>query len=69
MMDVTGHWVLDAATNAAWLRLSDAPVAESEEVRPDVVFDFDSAGRIVRIEVLDAQALLPDTIIGAVAAE
>jgi uncharacterized protein YuzE len=69
MLDVTGHWVLDAAANAAWLRLSNSPVAESEEVRPDVVFDFDAAGRIVRIEVLDAQALLPDTIIGAVAAE
>ncbi len=53
------NWQYDPQANAASLRLSDATVVESEEVRPDVVLDFDAEGRIVRIEVLDARALLP----------
>jgi uncharacterized protein YuzE len=45
--------------NAAYLRLSSAKVLESEEVSPDVVFDYDAEGRIVGIELLDARAQLP----------
>ena len=45
----------DAVTDALYLRLADAPVAESEEVRPGIVLDFDAAGRLVAIEVLDAK--------------
>jgi uncharacterized protein YuzE len=64
------NWQYDAAANAASLRLSNAFVRESEEVRPDVVLDFDADGRIVRIEVLDARRLLPADVIGvATAAE
>ena len=46
--------------NAAYIRLSSAKVQESEEVSPDVVFDYDAEGRIVGIELLDARAQLPD---------
>lgn len=45
--------------NAAYIRFSSAKVLESEEVSPDVVFDFDAEGRIVGIELLDARAQLP----------
>lgn len=44
----------DAETDALYLRLADAPVAESEEVRPGFVLDLDADGRLVAIEVLDA---------------
>jgi len=45
--------------NAAYIRLSEAEVLESEEVAPQVVFDYDAEGHIVGIELLDAKAQLP----------
>lgn len=44
----------DAEADALYVRFADAPVIESEEVRPGVVFDFDATGRIVAVEILDA---------------
>jgi len=46
--------------NAAYIRLSEATVLESEEVAPHVVFDYDAEGHIVGIELLDANAQLPN---------
>lgn len=43
-----------ADDNAAYIRLSSADILESEEVAPNVIFDYDSDGRIVGIELLDA---------------
>ncbi len=45
----------DADVNAAYIRLSSTDVFESEEVSPDVVFDFDTEGHIVGIELLNAR--------------
>jgi uncharacterized protein YuzE len=62
-------WVHDRKANAASLLLSAARVVESEEVRPDLVLDFDARGHIVRIEVLDARAMLPpEALVSAQAA-
>lgn len=44
----------DPETDALYVRFADAPIVETEEVRPGVMFDFDAEGRIVAIEVLDA---------------
>jgi uncharacterized protein YuzE len=44
----------DAEADAIYVRFTEATVAESEEVRPGVVLDFDADGRIVAIELLDA---------------
>jgi uncharacterized protein YuzE len=44
----------DPDADALYLRFGEAPVVESEEVRPGMVLDFDAAGRIVAIELLDA---------------
>jgi uncharacterized protein YuzE len=44
----------DAQVDALYMRFADAPVVESEEVRPGIVFDFDAEGRIVAVEILDA---------------
>ena len=44
----------DAQADALYVRFSDSPVIESEEVSNGVVLDFDAEGRIVAIEVLDA---------------
>ncbi|GJD46333.1 hypothetical protein AFCDBAGC_4213 [Methylobacterium cerastii] len=44
----------DAETDALYVRFADAPVVESEEVRPGLIIDLDAAGRIVAVEILDA---------------
>ena len=43
----------DTETDALYVRFADVAVAESEEVRPGVVLDFDAEGRIVAVEILD----------------
>ena len=35
------------------MRLAEAPIVDSEEVRPGIVLDFDVDGRVVAIEILD----------------
>jgi uncharacterized protein YuzE len=35
-------------------------VETSEEVRPGVVIDFDVAGRVVSLEILDASRMIPE---------
>jgi uncharacterized protein YuzE len=44
----------DSEADALYVRFSDTPVVESEEVSNGVVLDFDADGRIVAIELLDA---------------
>ena len=44
----------DPDADALYLRLAEAGIVESEEVRPGIVFDFDAQGRVVGIEILDA---------------
>ena len=47
-----------AEDNAAYIRLSQEKILESAEIAPGVVFDYDTEGRIVGIELLDARAQL-----------
>ncbi len=44
----------DPQADALYVRFTDTPVAESEEVRPGLVLDFDADGRIVGIEIIAA---------------
>lgn len=48
----------DRDADALYVRFAEAPIVESEEVRPGVVIDLDAEGRIVAIEVLDASEQL-----------
>ena len=36
------------------IRFNDAPVEESDENKPGVILDYDKAGKIVGIEILNA---------------
>ena len=44
----------DPEVDAVHLVLADGPVHESDEVSPGVVLDYDSDGRLLGVEVLDA---------------
>ena len=46
--------IYDSQSDALYVRFAEAPVVESEEVADGVVLDFDSEGRIVAIELLEA---------------
>ena len=50
----------DAQADAAYLRLSDAEVVDSEEVRPGLVVDFDAQDRVIGIEILHVRKTRPD---------
>jgi uncharacterized protein YuzE len=43
----------DQQADAMYIRLRSGNVAESEEVRPGVVLDFDALGQVLGIEMLD----------------
>jgi uncharacterized protein YuzE len=49
----------DPDADALYIRLDETPIANSAEVGPGIVLDYDSAGRVVGIEVLDAARRLP----------
>jgi uncharacterized protein YuzE len=56
----------DPASDAAYLRFSEAAVVESEEVSPGLVVDYDAEGRLVALEVLQAASRLPkDALLAA----
>jgi YD repeat-containing protein len=44
----------DAKTDTLTVIFREVPVAESDEEKPGVILDYDEAGNIVSIEVLDA---------------
>lgn len=43
----------DPKADAMYIYLAEGAVVESDEVRPGVVLDFDSSGRVLGIEMLD----------------
>jgi YD repeat-containing protein len=50
----------DAKTDTLTVIFRDVPVAESDEGEPGVILDYDEAGNIVSIEVLDASRRIED---------
>ena len=51
---------IDRAADAIYLNLTDRPVIESEEIADGIIVDYDDAGRIVGIEILDASKRAED---------
>jgi uncharacterized protein YuzE len=44
---------VDRESDALYLRLDESAVVESEEVQPGIVLDYDAAGNMVGIEILN----------------
>jgi len=59
----------DREADALLVRFAEDKIIESEEVRPGLILDFDAAGRIVAIEMLDVrEQLAPEAVAGLDAA-
>jgi uncharacterized protein YuzE len=46
--------IYDKETDTLSIILRQGKVAESDEVRPGLILDYDKAGRLISIELLDA---------------
>jgi uncharacterized protein YuzE len=55
----------DREADAFYVRFAADQIVESEEVRPGVIFDFDAAGHIVALEILDAKDKLAEPALAA----
>ena len=51
----------DTQTDTVVISLRESAIEESDEVRPGVIADFDSAGDVVRFEVFNASRVVQDT--------
>ncbi|OGC04653.1 hypothetical protein A2276_01590 [candidate division WOR-1 bacterium RIFOXYA12_FULL_43_27] len=49
----------DEKSDAMYIRFSEAPYYESDEVKSGIVFDYDKKGKVIAIEILDASKNLP----------
>jgi uncharacterized protein YuzE len=50
----------DPEVDAAYVTLAETPVADSEEVKPGIVLDYDANQRVVGIEIRNLRRQLPD---------
>jgi uncharacterized protein YuzE len=51
----------DSDVDALYIDLSDAPVADTHEIEPGVMLDYDADGAVIGIEILDFQARLQES--------
>ncbi len=47
------RWKHDVDTDALYVRRSNEPIVESEQIKPGIVLDYDSAGNVVGLEILN----------------
>jgi len=59
----------DTEADSVFVRFSRQEIAESEEIRPGLILDFDIEGRIVGLEMLDARIQLPADAFASMMAE
>ncbi|WAC27252.1 MULTISPECIES: DUF2283 domain-containing protein [unclassified Ancylobacter] len=53
----------DPEANALYVRFSTGDVVESEEVSPGVILDYDEAGHILALELLQAREKLSPEVL------
>ena len=54
----------DSAADAAYVKLAEAEIVDSEEVRPGVIVDYDAQDRVIGIEILHVRKTRPDINLG-----
>lgn len=51
--------IYDRETDTLTIIFTDTLVAESEEDKPGIILDYDAAGNLVSMEILDASRQVP----------
>lgn len=59
----------DKRADALSIRFNDEPYQESDEVSEGVILDYDSSGRIIGMEILDASRKMPQEFASLYAGE
>lgn len=52
----------DKKADAAYLKLTNSQIVESEEVFPDIIYDFDEDNQVVGIEILKLKGKTPEQL-------
>lgn len=50
---------VDRESDALYFRLDESAIVDSEEIRPGVIIDYDSQGRVVGVEFLGITGRIP----------
>ena len=59
----------DKTQDALYLRFSENPYYQSEEVKEGIIFDYDKNGEIIGIEILDVSKNLPKRFLSSLKKE
>lgn len=60
---------VDKEADALYIRLSDATIHRSEEVKPGIIFDYDDQHNLVGIEILRVSKQIPSATLKTVMIE
>ncbi len=52
----------DKEVDVLYIKLSDEPIAESDQEKPGIIIDYSAAQQIVGIEILNASSKMPSPI-------
>ena len=52
--------IMNREDDTLYFRLDESAIAESEEVQPGVILDFDKDGRVVGVEFLGIRTRIPE---------
>ncbi len=52
--------IYDRETDTLTIIFADTPVAESDEDKPGVILDYDAAGNLIGVEILNASKRVAD---------
>ena len=60
---------IDKDADALYLELDDSPAADSEEISPGVILDYNSDGEVTGIEMLYLSKRVPSSQLGKLSVE
>ena len=59
----------DKKNDAVYIRFSEKPCFQSDEIKEDFILDFDKEGKIIGLEILDVSENLPKEALSKISFE